>query len=137
MPRSPPVAAAVNGAATPYSTDSTTSRSGLTSSINPETNCGASRVVVAAPVKASAPNAPMTNPSRDSRVGGLNNRTTTEGRAIRIPPPTETTSPAPTKFWSTKPAAIGMPKERASTPPVKSTQPTPSTPPMAAAIASA
>ena len=45
----------------------------------PVANCGANRVIVAAPVKVSAPSAPIMKPSNDSRSVGRSSRTITAG----------------------------------------------------------
>ena len=68
--------------------------------------------MVAAPVNARAPNAPITNPSKDSLddrwLPALSRRTTQAGSTISTAPPNETIRPTPSRFSSTNPAEIGM-----------------------------
>ncbi len=92
-PTNPPIAAAVKGTATPCTPACTNSTlAGRSPAVTPVANCGASRISVAAAVKLMAPNAPMTKPSNDSRVGRAN-RITTAGTSMRIAPPTGTAMP--------------------------------------------
>ena len=99
----------------------------------PVANCGASRVRVAAAVKASAPSAPIMKPSNDSRVGGRSRRTTTAGTSIRIMLADRDAEPFPSYSVPPRsPAPSGTPYERATIAPVSSTHPTPSPIPNAA-----
>ena len=132
-PISPPTHAAVSGTATPRMPASTMSElTGRARVTIPVANCGASRVRVAAAVKASAPSAPIMKPSMDSRVGGRSRRTTTTGTNIKSMLPTGMPSPSRAIRSAAIPVPSGTPYERATIAPVSRTQPMPS--PMPSAV---
>ena len=127
----PPAAAAVIGTVTPHRTDSTRrlrhglvwanrpalrgpNRNGPLSSLTAAgaKNLGARRVRVAVALKASAPRAPITNPSRDSagrRADLANSRTTITGTTIRIIAAVGIAMPVRNSWRSARPTDIGNP----------------------------
>ena len=110
MPTIPPAAAPVTGTVTPHRPACTISPgTGLAWANSPVVNCGASRTNVAAAVNASAPSAPITNPSNDSRVADGTSRTMTAGTTIRSIPTVGMAKPAPKRWCKASPTDIGTP----------------------------